>query len=429
MFEWTTEMRFVVALVLGLLVGLERESSKSDHLSPIFAGVRTYPIISMFGFGCGWLFKAGASLALPAGMIALGSLAVITYMTKSKTGRYGATTEVSALLTFVVGALALLADVWLAMALSIANTVLLSEKAELETYVEKLNRAEFLAVLKFLVVTVIILPVLPNKEFTDFRLNPTKIWQTVILVSTVGFVGYFLSKRFGNRVGLWLSGILGGIVSSTAATIAVGRIAQRDPAHSANALQAAILAGSVMYLRVLALIAVINIECAALIWWKLLLLTAIGVAIAVSVKRSDAVNGQERPPTQPNPFELRPAIVFASLFVALSIVTYLVEQHAGTTGVLTLAGVVGVTDIDPFILSLAHNQATALRLIATAIMIAMMSNTAAKGFTSAVLSRDRRRDTLLRYADVGRAPRAIDSSSGKAKTTSLLTQSAGLGSS
>lgn len=222
-FQWTPPLRFVVALVLGFLIGLEREKTSIDRNRFVFSGVRTFSVISLLGYGCAWLFQLQVTLALPVGLVAVTGFAVAEYLEKSKDARAGWTSEAALLLSFVVGALALLADVWVSMALGIISTMLLSEKAEIEKQVEALNKTEFLAVLEFLLVTFIILPVLPDEAYTQFNLRPRSIWQIVVIVSSIGFVGYWLSKRFGSRVGLWLSGLLGGIVSSTAVTIALGR--------------------------------------------------------------------------------------------------------------------------------------------------------------------------------------------------------------
>jgi uncharacterized membrane protein (DUF4010 family) len=393
--EWTFQLRFVVALALGFLVGLERESTKIEHQKLVFGGVRTHPIISMYGFGCAWLYQIGVTFMLPAGLLSMTVLAAIAYIAKIRAERFGSTSEISALLTFVVGALALLVDIWIAMALGIVNTMLLSEKSKLETFVERLDKVDFLAVLKFLLVTLIVLPVLPDQEFTRFRLNPASIWKLVILVSTIGFVGYALSKRFGNKVGLWLSGLLGGIVSSTAVTVAAGRLAQRDPGQVVFARQASILAGSIMYFRILAIVAIVSPAIVSLVWWKFVLLALIGTLLSLHrTGKEQGVAAREVPGLQ-NPFEISPALVFAGLFVLLTIATELVKSYAGSAGVLTLAAVVGVTDIDPFILSVL--QGSELGLVVSAILVAMMSNTLVKGFYFAVLVPAGRKETLVRY--------------------------------
>ncbi|MEW6702368.1 MAG: MgtC/SapB family protein [Bacteroidota bacterium] len=379
--EWTFQLRFLVALALGFLIGLERESTKSKHKVLILGGIRTFPIISMLGFGCAWLYQLGVTFMLPLGLLSICSLVSIAYFSKIKTDRFGVTSEISALLTFVVGALTLLVDIWAAMALGIINTMLLSEKAGLESIVDKLNRTEFTAVLKFLLVTLIILPVLPNNNYTKFQLNPAKVWQIVILVSTIGFVGYLLSKFLGQKVGLWLSGLVGGIVSSTAVCIAYGRMAQNHPQHGPNALQATLVASGVMYLRILAIIFIINPVIVAIIWWKLLILGLIGFGLSL-IKSNSAkgLKSSEKDLQQlQNPFEIRPAMVFAVMFVLLTVVTKLINEYVGYKGLLSLAAIVGLSDIDPFILSLVHTHQGNFYIISSAIIIAMMSNTIMKG--------------------------------------------------
>jgi len=397
-FEWTPELRFLVALALGFLVGLERESTKIEEQKMVFGGVRTHPIISLLGFGCAWFYKIGATMMLPVGLISIAALTSIAYIAKIKVERFGSTSEISALLTFVTGALALLVDVWIAMAIGVVNTILLSEKAALESYVERLNKVEFLATIKFLLVTVIILPVLPNQEYTRFKLNPTAIWQIVILVSTIGFVGYFLAKKFGQKIGLWLSGAFGGVVSSTAFTLAVGRIAQKNPLRAEESLQAAILASSVMYLKMLVLIWLVNSSFVSVLWWRMVILFLIGVALAVRVIWRSESNTQESTPTMQNPFEIRPAMAFAALFVILSIATAFAKQTLGDPGVLGLSAIVGVSDIMPFILSLIHSTDPLSTVAVPAIVLAMMSNTIAKGVYFGALSPSTRKETAITYS-------------------------------
>lgn len=397
-FEWTYELRFLVALALGFLIGLERESTKQEHKFLFLGGVRTFPIVSLFGFGCAWLHQLGATLVLPAGLLTIGALTVVAYIAKIKGGRYGSTSELSLIVTFIVGALTLLVDVWVSMAIGVVMALLLSEKAELETYVERLDRVGFLATLKFLLVTVIILPVLPDREYTQFRLNPSRIWQIVVLVSTVGYVGYLLSKRFGRKAGMWMSGLLGGIVSSTAVSISAGRAAQKDPTQAASALQATLLAGSVMYLRILVLIAIISPGLVAFVWWKLCALMLVGAILAASVGPGKNEAGSAEPPELQNPFEIKPALLFAVLFVALSIFTVFVKQRMGDAGTFGLALLVGVVDVDPFILSLLREADVTPSTISTAIVVAAMSNTIAKGFYFGTLATTARRPTAARYA-------------------------------
>jgi uncharacterized membrane protein (DUF4010 family) len=395
--EWTVQLRFLIALALGFLVGLERESTKVDQ-KLVFGGVRTHPIISMFGFGCAWLYQIGATAMLPMGLLAIAILTGIAYVAKIRVDRFGTTSEVSALLTFITGALAMLVDVWIAMSLGVINTMLLSEKAMLESYVERLSKVEFLAVIKFILVTVIILPVLPNHDFTQFHINPFKIWQIVIIVSTLGFVGYLLEKKFGSKLGLWMSGIFGGIVSSTAVTLSMGHMAKQNPLRSSSALQATLLASSVTYLRTLALIWFINASFLSNLWPRLVFLSIAGIVLSLRMFRKEQAASESEMPELQNPFEIRPAIGFAIMFVILSIVTGFVKSTVGNSGLLGVSAIVGVSDITPFILSVVQGSDGSIHIFTSAIILALMSNTIAKAIYFGYLSPTTRKETALKYS-------------------------------
>jgi uncharacterized membrane protein (DUF4010 family) len=393
---WTAQLRFIVALILGFLVGLERESTKVDQ-KLVFGGVRTHPIISLFGFGCAWLYKLGTAGVLPIGLLCISVLTGIAYVAKIRSDRFGTTSEVSALLTFVTGALALLADIWIAMALGIVNTILLSEKAALESYVERLSKVEFLAAVKFLLVTVIIYPVLPNQDFTQFNINPIKIWQIVIIVSTLGFVGYLLEKRFGEKIGLWLSGILGGIVSSTAITISMGRMAKANADRAEGALQATLLASSVSYLRMLVLVWFISPLMFHALAVKFFIITLGGILLSLKMFHSEQVVKEAEITELQNPFEIKPAVVFGILFVAISVATGFVKTTIGNSGILGLSVLVGLTDVTPFIMTLSNNAGEINTVFTAAIILTMMSNTIAKAFYFGALSATNRKETTIKY--------------------------------
>ena len=395
--EWTDQLRFVVAIALGFLVGLERESRGNELASKLTAGVRTYTLISLFGFGCAWLYRLNVEFIIHIGILVIGAMTLAGYLAKQKSGAIGWTSEIAALLTFFVGVLSLVADIWIPMAIGVFTTLLLSEKAQLEQYIDKLDKSEFLAVVKFLLVTLIILPALPDKNFTQFDLNPYRIWQIVILVSSIGFVGYFLMKKFGDKVGLWLSGLMGGIVTSTAVSIAMGNIAKNNTQLAKRAFQATILASSMMYLRILVIIYFLNSSIAYDIWWKLIVLFLFGLLAAVIThEKTEGVTGSPISSIQ-NPFEIKPAVMFAFLFILLSIVTISVKQFFGESGLLGLSAIVGVTDIDPFILSIINKQSLVENVIISAILISMMSNTIVKGIYFGFLAKGLRKKVILYF--------------------------------
>lgn len=398
--QWTVELRLAVALGLGLLVGLQRERLRFEQRHLLLGGVRTYPLLSLFGFGCAWISQAGLGWVLPVGLFSVTVLAGMSYFAKIRQcQRFGITTEAAALVTFITGALSLLAPIWVPMALGVITTFLLSEKAQLEDAVKKLDQTEFLATVKFLLVTVIILPALPNKPYTRFALNPAEIWKVVILVSSVGFLGYLLSRRLGARAGWGLSGILGGVVSSTAVTVASGRMARRNPAQSADALRASILAGGMMYIRLLVILSILSPAIVLALWWKLVALSAAGFLLSLGLRRRpvEGAPPAETPLKLQNPFELRPAVIFAALFAALSVLTVLAKQELGNSGVFGLSFVSGLVDVDPFILSLVRGAAPVLAVTTRAMLLAMMSNTLFKGIYIGVLAPGEKVQAAWRY--------------------------------
>jgi len=389
---WTPELRLLVALALGVLVGLERERSRLDTLHS--AGVRTHALTALLGYGSAFLWKLGILQAPALAFLAIAGLSAISYWIKSHEGRGGWTSELAALLTLIVGMLCLFADIWIPMALAILGTFILYEKQEIGKHVDLLDRAEFLAVLKFLLVTCIVLPVLPDRGYTQFGLNPSSTWKIVVMVSTVGFAGYFLVKKLGGRTGLWVSGLVGGIVSSTAVAVATGRIAQRSPEKAGAALQATLLGSSVMYLRILALVWLVGPAYGLALSWKLPTLFLVGVVLALTVRAETTRN--ESVESLQNPFEIVPALVFAAFFALFSVASAIVKSFFGVSGLLVLALIVGAVDIDPFILSVSRSAAVEPTLV-SAILLAMLSNTIAKGLYFGSLAGPVRRQAFLRY--------------------------------
>ena len=240
---------------------------------------------------------------------------------------------------------------------------------------------------------------LPNQDYSQFHINPAKVWQIVIIVSTLGFAGYLLEKKFGEKIGFWLSGLLGGIVSSTAVTVSAARVARMFPDRSRSALQASVIASSVTYLRVLALIWFVNPLFIPGLWYRMIVLAAAGGILSVQFRRKEQQdNRQVELPELQNPFELKPAIGFALLFVLLTITTGFIQISFGDVGLLGLSVVVGVTDITPFILSIVHHSDGTAKILNSAIVLALLSNTIVKGIYFAVLSKNNRKETVIKYS-------------------------------
>lgn len=388
----------VAAGGLGLLVGRERERHAAASFAPNAAGIRTHVLLSLCGFVAAWLAQHSSPVILPATLLVVGSWSALAYVFKARQAHYGLTSEVAMLLTFLTGACALVAPLWLAAAIALTNTLVLSEKNLLEQHVLLLDRRDFLAALKFLIVAAVIFPALPDQPFTPFALNPRHIWKVVVLVSSIGYAGYLLSQRLGTVAGLWLSALLGGLVSSTAVTVALGRAAQQDPQQRLPALQASLFAGAVSYLRIFILIWLLHPATLSALWWQLSALAFIGLLLALFSRTAHCSSaGSSIQPLQ-NPFDLPPALMFAAAYTGLTLLTQLVRKALGPSALYILAALVGVTDITPFALSLIHRGDPLDHLASQAIILALFSNTIMKAAYFIVLVPAARSATAWRYA-------------------------------
>jgi uncharacterized membrane protein (DUF4010 family) len=404
-------VKIILVLFLSFLIGLEREEHKATAGHYAFGGVRTFPLIGLIGYSIA-LLSGAQLLPLTLGFVVIAGFLMLSYWHKlSSTEPAGVTSEMSGLTTYLVGALVYYEHFWIATTLSVASLLLLELKTGLERLATRVIPDEILTLAKFLLLTVVLLPVFPNREFGPFHINPFKTWLVVVAVSAISYGSYLLQKLTRRRGGVILAALLGGAYSSTAATIVMARRAAREE-HVHLFSGGILIASGVMYLRLVALIGLFNRALMAELAPPFLALS--GVAIAggwLWSRRADAGAGEVRRESDPkNPLELRAAIVFALLFVAMLVATQLAVTHLGKTGVNTLAAIMGVTDVDPFILGMtqAAGTLTPLRGAAIAVLIAAASNNLIKGIYAYALA-DRKTGTrslalLTALAALGLAP-------------------------
>ena len=385
----------LLTLAISLLIGFEREEYREDRPGSFFGGVRTYPLIGLSGFLLAIIFPATA-VPFATGLLVLGALLALTHFTALKTPHMGITSEISALLTYGLGGAAATGHHWLSVAVGIIAVLLLHEKERLEGLVERVPRQELGTLLRFLLMTGVILPVVPNHEFSSFGINPFKIWLVVVAVSAVSYLSYLLQLRWGGR-GLIPAAILGGAYSSTATTVVLARqskVSERRPVRYAGAI---LTATGVMYLRLWILVMLFAHHLAerlTMIFWAAGL-SAIAVGILMDrYRRRDYPTREaadEERKRSGNPLELTAAFTFALIFLAVLIVTRLVAQRFGGTGVLALAALMGTTDVDPFILGLTQTagQSVTIATAAAAVVIAAASNNVMKGIYALIFGERR----------------------------------------
>ncbi len=374
---------FAVTLGLSLLIGFEREEQRPSNSAGFFGGIRTFPMIGLAGFLLAKVFDT--SIPFAVGLLVLGILLAVTHWASVQVNELGLTTEFAALLTYGLGAAASREMYWLALCAGIVAVILLHEKRGLEGLAVRIPPKELRTLLRFLLLTAVILPAVPNHSFTTYEINPFKIWLVVVAVSGVSYASYLLQLRLGDRA-LLLSGIVGGAYSSTVTTVVLAR-QSKGGHHAPLAYAGAIIAATgVMYIRLWILVRLfapsLGGRLTILFWGLAAAALAIGLVLT-RMGRKDRGNGEER--TAPsNPLEIRSAITFAGLFLAVLVGTRIVAERFGGTGVLILAAIMGAADVDPFILGLTQQVGTTIPLetAALAVVIAAATNNLMKGIYS-----------------------------------------------
>ena len=375
-------VKILLVLFLSFLIGLEREEHKAVGGHYAFGGVRTFPLIGLIGYSVALL--SGAQPApLTLGFLVVGSFLLLSYWHKlSSSETAGVTSEMSGLATFLVGALVYYEHFWIATALSVASLLLLDLKVVLEKLATLIPPEEIFTFAKFLLLTAVILPVLPSEEFGRFHINPFKTWLVVVAVSTISYGSYVLQKLTRERGGVVLAAFLGGAYSSTVTTVVISRRAAREK-HSHLFAGGILIASGIMYVRLVVLVALFNRRLVAVLAPYFLVLAALAIAMGwFWSRRPDAAQHAVKREFEPkNPLELLAAFLFAVLFLAMLIATQLAVTFLGKAGVNTLAAIMGVTDVDPFIMGMtqAAGTLTPLKEASTAVLIAAASNNFVKG--------------------------------------------------
>jgi uncharacterized membrane protein (DUF4010 family) len=374
--------KILLALFLSFLMGLEREERRtaSDHYS--FGGVRTYPLIGLIGYATS-LLSGGQILPVMLGFAVVGGFLMLAYQHKVATSALsGVTSEMSGLTTYLVGALVYREQFWIATTVTVASMLLLEFKAVLEGLSKRIAAEEILTFTKFLLLTAVILPVLPNQEFGPFQINPFKAWLVVVAVSGVSYGSYVIQKLTKGQGGVILAALLGGAYSSTVTTVVLAKRAARESRPHLFA-GGTLIASGVMYLRLAGLVTMFNRNLMLTLGVPFALLAAAGVGAGwLWTRIPDATAGEVKREFEPkNPLELRAAFFFAALFLAILVATHLVVTYLGRAGVYTLAGLMGVTDVDPFIMGMTQSAGgvTSLKVASAAILIAAASNNLVKG--------------------------------------------------
>jgi uncharacterized membrane protein (DUF4010 family) len=382
-----------VALLLGLsfFLGLAFEDffAQSSRRRP--GGIRTFPMLALAG-GVLYLLDPNRFLPFTAGLLVLGAWLIIYYRAyvgapdEAAEPNVGIVVPILNIQAYVLGAVALALPPWIAVTMTVVAVLLLTGREQLHRLARRIELKEIITVGQFLVLTGIVLPLLPNQPVTTLTpITPRQVWLALVVVCTFSYVSYLAQRYWATAAGgLWMAA-LGGLYSSTAATVVLARQAKAEPALRRQAEAGITLATAIMYLRILAIVAIFNLGLARTLFLPLCALSLAGfVFCAVQYRWRGGVDKQSAQAmhlaASANPLELGTAAIFALLFVAVSLITVLVKAQVGISGIYALAAIVGVSDIDPFVLNLAQGGVAGMEnlALAAAILIAASSNNVLK---------------------------------------------------
>jgi uncharacterized membrane protein (DUF4010 family) len=375
----STLARMAVAILGGAAVGVERQ--RSGHATgpdARFGGVRTFTMLGAIAGIAGLLIAA--SLMIPAALLIGGALAltVAAYARASKQD-IDATTEVASLVVLGAGVMAGIGELRLAAALTTMTVLLLAEKPRLHTLVARLDEPTMLAAARFAVMSIVVLPILPEGPFGPGPgIRPRELWMLVLLFSGISFVG-FIAQRMTGATGYPLIGCLGGLVSSTSVTLTFARLSQANPRDAAPLATGAVAASTVMFARVLIAVMVLDRTVLPALLQYLAAPFLVAVA-AVALSWQSLSDAHEPPRTEKNPLQFRAAIEMALLFQVVLFAVYYVRDVIGETGLMASGFVLGLTDMDALTLSMTRSVATGttIEAAARAITIGVVANSIMK---------------------------------------------------
>ena len=362
--------RFAASTGVGLLMGLVREREPGTQ-----AGVRTYALVAMLGSMAAMLLDRGGAWLLPMGLVTLGAMMIAAVRGNERGHDAGTTSTVAVMLCFCLGAAIWLGPVLPPVLLGLAATTLLHFKPELEGFATRLTPTDVRSILRFAVVSLLVLPLLPDTGFGPYgALNPYRIWWMVVLISGVGLAGYLLLQLLGSGRGALLVGVLGGLVSSTATSLTFAREVRADDGQAGIAQVVILLANLVALLRLAVFAAVV---CPDALPTLLPVLAGGLLPGAIATGRGFARNRSRHDLTMRNPGEMLAALSFAALYAFVLVGVAWLDDRVGTRGVYLAAAVSGLIDLDA--IGLSTMQMTAAGTLppvslAAALVIAYIAN-------------------------------------------------------
>jgi uncharacterized membrane protein (DUF4010 family) len=398
-------VKFFLVLIFSLLIGLEqRRHHINENEDLLFGTDRTFTFIGLLAYV---LFIADPVHYIPflSGFILVGILLGIQYFHRiTHFGKYGLTSIILALLTYCIPIMVFTQPVWLLLSFIVALLILTELKSHLITLSKKASEEEFITLAKFIVLAGVILPLLPEENISGhIPVSFYHLWLAIVVVSGISYCSYLLKKFVFPDSGIMLTGLLGGMYSSTATTVILAR-KEKQGLTGQQTVSAIMLANGMMYLRILFLAFIFNTSVGLQLSIPFLAMFFLAMSLSFfskGKKQNDDLELQTNAqPEAKNPLEFRTAAIFGLLFVVFALVTDFVSKNYGSSGVTGLAFIVGVTDIDPFLLNLLQGNGIELMTIVLAIINATNSNNLLKMIYAISLGSSKVRKSFFLYFSV-----------------------------
>lgn len=374
----------VVSLAIGMLIGLERGwQDRSLPQGARAAGLRTFTITGLLGGVLASLPEDIRVWSISAGLLSVAAFMAIAYWRGTASGNQGMTTAITLLLTFALGAYAALENAVLALGFAVITALLLNLKETLHGWLHKIEPQELRAGLQLLVLSIVVLPNLPDMNMGPYgALNPYRLWWAVILIAILSMGGHVAMRTFGANRGVLFTGLLGGLASSTATTLALSRLVRQNPTLSRVASAGALFASGMMALRLLLVLLILQNDLFLDVMPALLLASLVLFSPVVWVWRHTGINGPPvNIPKGLRPYSLQAALVFGGFLAAVGVAVPLVETYLGQEGVYVVAAVSGLADVDAITISLSNlygNASLTLTTAAIGVLISALVNLFAK---------------------------------------------------
>lgn len=373
-----------VALLLGAIIGLERGwEARDQKAGERIAGIRTFALVGLLGGLAAVLSEEITAWAFPVLLLSVVAMAVAAFLQRLEhIQNFSITGMVGLVLTFCLGTIAVAVDPVMATAAAVITAIILDNKAEIHGWVNKLKAHELDAALKLLLISVVMLPLLPNQKMGPGGvLNPHEIWWMVVLIASISFIGYFAIRVVGTRKGILFTSLFAGLSSSTALTLHFSRQSVKIPLLSPQFAAGILIACGTMFPRILVYCFVINRNLLPSLIWPVIIMTVLLYAPALIIWRRHSEQLTVSPPTlSQNPLDLTSALVFGLLLTAILLFGELLKNWFGTAGIYALAASSGLADVDAITLSLARmsNNSLAMDSAVIGIVIGVATNNLVK---------------------------------------------------